>query len=145
MSGGAPWLRIEPVASGRLVQELGLIDRRGTRGVAVVATDGPGRPATQKSEHRAVVQIYGEEYTLRGDAQPGYMEDLANSVDGRMREVAKSHPRLGTAQVAVLVAVNLMDEYVRLDEQYRRILGLLEREWDKRRGELRSEAAPTKP
>lgn len=113
-------------------------------GVARVTTEGSERPAGDKRDHRASVHIFGEEYKLRGDAQTGYMEDLAARVDSRMREVATGNPRLGTMQVAVLVALNIMDEYVRLDDQYRRILALLEREWDRRRLDLRSEAAPTK-
>ncbi len=82
----------------------------------------------------ASVRIFGQEYTLRGEAKPSYMQELAERVDSRMREIARNYPSLDAVQVAVLTAVNLMDEQVRLDEQYRRVLMLLEREWDRRRG-----------
>ncbi|HEY8414622.1 MAG TPA: cell division protein ZapA, partial [Thermaerobacter sp.] len=38
--------------------------------------------------HRVTVKIFGEEYVLRGDAKPAYMERLADMVDRRMNEIA---------------------------------------------------------
>jgi hypothetical protein len=35
--------------------------------------------------------------------------------------------------VAVLVALNILDDFVRLEEQYHRVLALLEREWERRK------------
>lgn len=86
--------------------------------------------------HRVTVKIFGEEYVLRGDARPEYMERLADMVDRRMNEIAKRHPRLGITRIAVLAAINLADELSKLEDQYQRVLGMLEREWDRRKREL---------
>ncbi|ADU50952.1 protein of unknown function DUF710 [Thermaerobacter marianensis DSM 12885] len=90
----------------------------------------------EETTHRVTVKIFGEEYVLRGDARPAYMERLADMVDRRMNEIAKRHPRLGITRIAVLAAINLADELSKLEEQYQRVLGMLEREWDRRKREL---------
>ena len=91
--------------------------------------------------HRVTVRIFGEEYVLRGEARPAYMERLADMVDRRMNEIAKRHPRLGITRIAVLAAINLADELSKLEEQYQRVLGMLEREWDRRKRELNGRPA----
>jgi len=104
----------------------------------------PQRPAGSDAErnkgNRVVVRIYGEEHRLCGDAPTSYLQDLAVRVDARMREIAKANPRLGTSQVAVLAALNTMDDLVRLEAQHQRVLALWEREW--RKLEQANHAAP---
>lgn len=56
------------------------------------------------------VEIFGEVYHVRGDDENGYLQDLADLVDRKMREVAE-HVKTGdTARIAILVALNLADE-----------------------------------
>jgi cell division protein ZapA len=98
-------------------------------------------PVGERTVHRVTVQIYGEEYQMRGDESPAHMQELAARVDARMREIAKGNPRLGTAQVAVLTALNVMNDLLRLEEQYHRVLALLEREWERRKAEAGSRPA----
>ncbi|EKP93976.1 cell division protein ZapA [Thermaerobacter subterraneus] len=96
----------------------------------------PAGGQDEGTTHRVTVRIFGEEYVLRGEARPAYMERLADMVDRRMNEIAKRHPRLGITRIAVLAAINLADELTKLEEQYQRVLGMLEREWDRRKREL---------
>lgn len=95
----------------------------------------------ERKVNRVTVRIYGEEYQMRGDEPPAYMQDLAARVDARMRDIAKSNARLGTPQVAVLAALNTTSELVRLEEQYHRVLALLEREWERRKSEAAVQAS----
>ncbi len=60
---------------------------------------------------RVKVQIYGEEYTLRGRANPEYIKEIARYVDGIMAEIKERNPKLASTQVAVLAAVNIADLY----------------------------------
>lgn len=92
-------------------------------------TTGPGD--AERKGNRVVVRIYGQEHRMLGDAPADYMQELAARVDQRMREIAKLNPRLGTAQVGVLAALNTMDDLVRLEAQHQRVLALWEREWRK--------------
>lgn len=106
----------------------------------------PGATEGERKGNRVVVRIYGEEHRLFGDAPPAYMQDLAVRVDTRMHEIAKANPRLGTSQVAVLAALNTMDDLVRLEAQHQRVLSLWEREWRKMEATNQaSGAAATKP
>jgi cell division protein ZapA len=56
------------------------------------------------------VEIFGEEYHVRGDDENGYLQGLADLIDRKMREVAE-HVKTGDkARIAILVALNLADE-----------------------------------
>jgi cell division protein ZapA len=83
------------------------------------------------------VTIYGRTYYLRGDGESGYLQELANLVDARMREVADATGTADTLKVAILAALNIADEVLRTrrdgpfgDEQDRerlaRIVSLLD-------------------
>jgi cell division protein ZapA len=55
------------------------------------------------------VEIFGEVYTVRGSDENGYLQELADLVDRKMREVAE-HVKGDTARIAILAALNLADE-----------------------------------
>ena len=101
--------------------------------------------AAEADVGRVSVTLAGEEFVLRGEGQPGYLEDLAARVDGRLRELAKANPRLGLSRVALLCALNLADELAKLEEQYQRVLAMLEKEWERRKQELAATAEPAAP
>jgi cell division protein ZapA len=65
------------------------------------------------------VDIFGKTYTLKGDADPEYVQEIAAFVDERMREVAGSAPTISISKVAILAAVNIADELFR--EQQKRL------------------------
>lgn len=65
------------------------------------------------------VSIFGQEYTLKGGADPEYVQKVAQFVDERMNEVASHAPVATTARVAILAAVNIADELFR--EQQKRL------------------------
>ena len=55
------------------------------------------------------VEIFGEVYSVRGSDENGHLQDLADLVDRKMREVAE-HVKGDTARIAILAALNLADE-----------------------------------
>ena len=59
------------------------------------------------------VTIFGRTYQLRGDDQNGYLQELAEVVDSKMREVAAKTGTADTLSVAVLASLNLADDYLR--------------------------------
>ena len=65
------------------------------------------------------VNIFGQEYTLKGDADSDYVLKVAKFVDERMNEVARNASVASTAKVAILAAVNIADELFR--EQQKRL------------------------
>jgi len=68
------------------------------------------------------VTIFGQSYTLKGGADPGYVQEIAAFVDERMQEVARSSTVGSTSKLAILAAVNIADELFR--EQQKRIEAL---------------------
>lgn len=71
---------------------------------------------TEKS--RARIDILGQEYVLKGTDSPEYLEMVGKSVAEKMEKVNKSNPVYGPAKVAVLVALQLADDYYKLKEDY---------------------------
>ena len=55
------------------------------------------------------VEIFGEVYHVRGGDESGHLQELADLVDRRMREVAE-RVKGDTARIAILAALNLADE-----------------------------------
>ena len=58
------------------------------------------------------VEIFGQTYTVKAGADPGY-------VDAQMREVSRAAGAVDSVRVAVLAALNLADECFRLRRQVR--------------------------
>ena len=71
-----------------------------------------------ESESVTVI-IFGKEYTLKGGADPEYVQEVAAFVDQRMSEVARNAAVVSTDRVAILAAVNIADELFR--EQQKRM------------------------
>lgn len=78
------------------------------------------------SDKKAVtVTIYGNEYTLKGEADPNYIAELAKYVDGKMNEIGKKSSA-PAAKVAILASMNIADEYHRLEKAKNENLKLIE-------------------
>src|SRR5262245_63175224 len=56
------------------------------------------------------VQILGQQLPLRTEADPKYALELAEFVDGKMREVTKMLPVASVSKVAILASLNIADE-----------------------------------
>jgi cell division protein ZapA len=56
------------------------------------------------------VEIYDQTYTVAGDLEPAYVEDLAQYVDAKMREIARATNLVDSVKVAVLTALAIADE-----------------------------------
>ncbi len=59
------------------------------------------------------VEIAGQRYPIRSDLDERYVAELAAYVDQKMRAVSDVVPTSDMMGVAVLVALNLADEYFR--------------------------------
>ncbi len=75
------------------------------------------------------VDIYGQKYTLR--VTPEEKENvlaIANHVDKIMHKVGDNQSRLDYRDVAVLAAMNLAEDYFRLQREYEEILAIVNEE-----------------
>jgi cell division protein ZapA len=56
------------------------------------------------------VQIFGNSYTIRGEADQAYILSVAAFVDRKMREVTDKLPVESLSKVAILASLNIADE-----------------------------------
>jgi len=77
---------------------------------------------------RAVVDIYGEEYIVRGDSPADYIAMIAQYVDRKMKQIGNRNHHLSVAKIAVLTALNIADELSKLQEDYDNLVKLMDSE-----------------
>lgn len=66
------------------------------------------------------VEIFGGKYTVKGDADPEYVRQLARYVDDKMRMLARKSPSTSNPQkIAVLAALNIADELHKARRRHR--------------------------
>lgn len=79
----------------------------------------------EKKRIRVTVTVGGEHYTIRGDSEPDRVQKVAAIFDERLRLTERSYPSLSPAKAAVLAALNLTDDYLRLQEDYQQLLAMV--------------------
>lgn len=77
-------------------------------------------------KNKVIVRIYGQEHTLRSDDSREYMQRVANLVDDKMKEIGSLNKRLSTSQLAVLTALNLTDEYLKILDMFEELKSKLD-------------------
>jgi cell division protein ZapA len=84
------------------------------------------------------VQIFGQTYSVQGDLDPAYVQELAKFVDEKMHAIARATSTVDTQKIAVLAALAIADELRSMQtersdheellrEQAERCLNLVER------------------
>ena len=57
------------------------------------------------------ISIFGQEYSVKAPADPKYIQNIAEYVDGKMREVQSGfNTTQSSTRVAILAAMNIADE-----------------------------------
>ena len=62
------------------------------------------------TENKVTVQIYGEEYPIIGANDPSYISRVADFVDSRMKETARSSRVAARDKVAILAAMSIASQ-----------------------------------
>lgn len=79
---------------------------------------------TERSTEK--VEIFGQEYKLKGVGNPQYIHKIAGYVDSKMREIAHSSGIMSQSRIAILAALNITDELYQEREERERVQGELE-------------------
>ncbi|GAB6892058.1 cell division protein ZapA [Geobacillus stearothermophilus] len=85
---------------------------------------------TEQPKTRVSVRLYGQDYTIVGAESPAHIRLVAAFVDDKMHEFSEKNPLLDVPKLAVLTAVNIASEYLKLKEQYQRLAEQLKQEKD---------------
>lgn len=62
------------------------------------------------------VEIFGQEYKIKGVGNPQYIHKIAGYVDKKMREIAHSSGIMSQSRIAILAALNITDELYQVRE-----------------------------
>ena len=72
------------------------------------------------------VNILGQTYNIKGDASPDYIAQLADYVNEKVEEVSRNLSSVNSLQVAILVSLNIADEYFQVKNISTGIEGAIE-------------------
>ena len=67
-------------------------------------------------KNKVRVIINGSEYTLVTSEPAEYVQTVAIRVDRKLKEIKKEAPQLTNSMAALLTAINLSDEYIKLED-----------------------------
>ncbi|WP_440896046.1 cell division protein ZapA [Amphibacillus sp. Q70] len=79
---------------------------------------------------RTTVDIYGKTYTIIGDENVHHTRLVASIVDDKMNEIHQANKSLDTTRLAVLTAVNTVNDYLKLKDDYDLLLKKIEEKED---------------
>lgn len=63
------------------------------------------------------VEIYGQRFTISGQAEEEYMSRVAAYVDDTMRQLAQGMKTTTLARLAVLAALNIAHQYLQAEQR----------------------------
>jgi cell division protein ZapA len=68
-----------------------------------------------------VVNIFGNDYrVISDDLDSERIKEVAQIVDGKMKEIHREFPLPSTTKIAVLACLNLVDDYLRRENQHKK-------------------------
>ena len=79
-------------------------------------------------KNRTTVDIYGQQYVIIGPESSSHVRLVASLVDDKMREISSKNPSLDVNKLAVLTAVNAVNDLIKLRDQYEKLKTETERE-----------------
>ncbi|MCM3619387.1 cell division protein ZapA [Sutcliffiella horikoshii] len=87
-----------------------------------------GAYTLSEQKTRTTVDIYGQQYSIVGTESISHIRLVASIVDEKMREINGKNSNLDISKLAVLTAVNVVHDYIKLKDEY----DMLERELKKK-------------
>jgi cell division protein ZapA len=69
------------------------------------------------------IDIFDQTYNVNAEQNEQYVKNLADYVDGKMREVANATRTVDSLKVAVLAALNIADELYSLRDRQKELEG----------------------
>lgn len=77
---------------------------------------------------KITVEIKDKEYTIIGTESEEHVQHVAELVNNKMNDIHQANKHLDTTKLAVLTAINTMNDYVKLQEEFNELLTLIEEE-----------------
>ncbi len=74
---------------------------------------------------KSSVKLLGQTYHIKGDVDQERLALVAAMLDQRMKDVAQKNFRFSPEMVAIITALNIADEFIRLQEDYRQLMQMI--------------------
>lgn len=85
----------------------------------------------KNKRNRVDVEIYKKSYTVVGNESVTHVKLVASLVDQKMKEIHNKNMHLDTARLAVLTAMNTMNDYIKLKEEHAKLMNSIIRKEEK--------------
>jgi cell division protein ZapA len=72
---------------------------------------------SDRKKNRSTVDIYGQQYVIVGTESTSHIRLIASMVDDKMREISSANPSLDINKLAVLTAVNAVNDYIKMRDR----------------------------
>jgi cell division protein ZapA len=76
---------------------------------------------SKPEKSRISVDIYGQQYIILGSESPSHIRFIASLVDDKMREIGSKNPSLDVSKLAVLTAVNAVNDYIKIKDELEKL------------------------
>lgn len=87
-----------------------------------------GRNVSHSKQSRVTVEIFNRSYTIIGEEDQQHLNRVAGLVNDKMREIKEKNRSLDTSRLAVLTAVNTMNDYLKLQKEYEQLKTSIKKE-----------------
>ena len=77
---------------------------------------------------KVTVEISGQNYTIIGDNTEEHIRQVATEVNELINIIRDKYPNVSSGRIAVLAAVNLADELIRMRQEYQSLIDIIEEE-----------------
>lgn len=84
-----------------------------------------------KQDQTIRVEIFGQSYQIKGNASSSHIQEVAKWVDAKMKEIGKRSPNLDQTKVAVLAAINIADELLKVRKEVEEVYRMLDEDHQK--------------
>ncbi|HMM05617.1 MAG TPA: cell division protein ZapA [Clostridiales bacterium] len=69
-------------------------------------------------QKKLAVTVGGQSFYLKSDQDEAYLKNLAETIDHKISAMRGENPALTVVKAAVLISMELLDEYRKLEEDY---------------------------
>lgn len=83
---------------------------------------------SHSKQSRVTVEIFNRSYTIIGEEDQQHLNRVAGLVNDKMREIKEKNRSLDTSRLAVLTAVNTMNDYLKLQKEYEQLKTSIKKE-----------------
>lgn len=81
-----------------------------------------------EQQTKVTVEILGEQYPIKGNVEAERIMHVSAWLNERMTKISQSNSRLSPHQVAVMTAMNLADDYLKLEADYRELMQMVKQQ-----------------